>query len=506
VGPGPGCFETLEAAVRAARDGDTITIARGTYAGGSVDKSVDVVGAGTRLTVLRGGGPVVTIGARGGRRLRVAIRAVTITGGVSRSSPRAGCGPDIPECGPGYPRATALAGGVEVLPGATVELRDSVVTGNRAEPTVSVPSVRARCPDGPCPFAQAAGGGIDNWGTLTLVRTTVSDNEAGGGLTAQANGGGIVSELRSRLTLVDSTVTGNRAIAETDGRFASGGGIFVDRFGVLVLRGSVVSKNRSSLTSTYPKSVTEMNANSGGIYVGNGGSATIERTAITGNVVTVEDLAGQPVGFDAGMCVCGPRTSLALSHSTVANNRLAATVGTSTPATGGSGGGLEADGDATISDVRVTGNTVRVTSPDGVALAVAVVNLFAQGSKPAAVSDMVVSGNTVEAASTTGSARINGVGLANNGPAVLTNVRIIGNTGKATAPDGWVRGGGIFNGLVFPRPRPALTLRDSSVTRNSVVASDGVVVQGAGLYTAGFRVTLGQTEIARNSPDQCHGC
>jgi hypothetical protein len=55
-----------------------------------------------------------------------------------------------------------------------VTITDAVVTGNRAEP--AVPSVTAKCPAGPRPFAQAGGGGIDNWGSLTLVRTRVTNN------------------------------------------------------------------------------------------------------------------------------------------------------------------------------------------------------------------------------------------------------------------------------------------------------------------------------------------
>src|SRR5262249_53739414 len=155
-------------------------------------------------------GPVLTLGARG-RAATISISGVKITGGISTSSPQGGCGPDIPECGPGYPRATALGGGIEVLPQAEVTITDSLVTDNRAAPSVTVKSVAAACPDGPCPFAQAAGAGIDNWGTLTLVRTTVSDNDAGGDLTAQADGAGIASELRSHLTLTGSTITRNRA-------------------------------------------------------------------------------------------------------------------------------------------------------------------------------------------------------------------------------------------------------------------------------------------------------
>ena len=53
---------------------------------------------------------------------------------------------------------------------------------------------------------------------------------------------------------------------------------------------------------------------------------------------------------------------------------------------------------------------------------------------------------------------------------------------------------------------PTLTLRGSTVTDNSVTGGPGVVVQGGGLYTKGFRVTRERTVIAGNTPDQCLGC
>jgi hypothetical protein len=99
-----------------------------------------------------------------------------------------------------------------------------------------------------------------------------------------------------------------------------------------------------------------------------------------------------------------------------------------------------------------------------------------------------------------------GAGLANNRPAVLTNVEISGNRAKATAPSGWVRGAGIFNGLVFSRPTPQLTVHRSSVSNNSIVATTGIDVRGAGLYTSGYRITRDAAAIAKNTPDQCYGC
>src|SRR5262245_56909489 len=58
-----GCaFTNVATAVAAAKNGDTISIAPGTYAGGfTIDVSVKLTGAGPGRTVISGGGPVITI-------------------------------------------------------------------------------------------------------------------------------------------------------------------------------------------------------------------------------------------------------------------------------------------------------------------------------------------------------------------------------------------------------------------------------------------------------------
>ena len=62
-GQKPGCFAQIQPALDAAADGDTIAIGPGTYAGGiTITKGVDLVGTSAGATVIRGGGPVLTIG------------------------------------------------------------------------------------------------------------------------------------------------------------------------------------------------------------------------------------------------------------------------------------------------------------------------------------------------------------------------------------------------------------------------------------------------------------
>ena len=64
VGTGSGCYPTIQAAVDASHNGDTIVIDPGTYRGGvSILKSVRIQGSGASSTIIRGGRHVLTIGA-----------------------------------------------------------------------------------------------------------------------------------------------------------------------------------------------------------------------------------------------------------------------------------------------------------------------------------------------------------------------------------------------------------------------------------------------------------
>ena len=65
-------------------------------------------------------------------------------------------------------------------------------------------------------------------------------------------------------------------------------------------------------------------------------------------------------------------------------------------------------------------------------------------------------------------------------------------------------GGGIWNGD-FGGPPPTLTLTQSLVAGNSLDAPAGFVLSGGGLYTL-YPVSLSQTPVVGNRPDQCFGC
>jgi hypothetical protein len=83
---------------------------------------------------------------------------------------------------------------------------------------VSKVGVGLPCPgDQECPFAMAAGGGIDNWGTLQISDFTISDNRIGSAsglstLACDVEAGGVHSLIGS-LTILRNRIEDSRATA-----------------------------------------------------------------------------------------------------------------------------------------------------------------------------------------------------------------------------------------------------------------------------------------------------
>jgi len=502
---GPGCYSTLQAAVNAAHDGDTITIAPGTYAGGvTVDVSVTIVGAGAGQTVVRGGGPVLTIGVYGASsEPTVSIDGVTITGGVTRSSPEST--PFV-----GQEGVFAVGGGVEIPPnadftgGATVTITNSVIAGNRVAPTHTLP-FGPPCPSGPCPFALAAGGGIDSWGTVTLDGTTISNNRVGtasglSNVASDASSGAIQNWLNTPLTISNSVISGNQASASApNGRSADSGAILLEN-GSLTMSGSSVMNNSATLNAAMPNSVDTL-AVAGGIHLSDrtsGGS--IRNTTVSGNAVTMTNTAGDANAFTGGL-QNQSNTGLELSNDVITNNRVIVA------ALGHSGGNAAGDSGAgewggTVTNTRVTGNSVSASSVAGDADADAGATVFA-GS----ITDSVVSDNHVQASSPHGTAIDRGGAIVAANTTTLRNTTVSGNTASASGRMGFARGGGIFDVNESPNGPSGgpLTLINSSVTGNALSGSSAITLQGGGIY-ATYPVSLTNSVIADNIPDQCFGC
>ena len=504
-----GCaFHKIGPAVSAARSGDTVRITAGEYRGGfTIDKNLSVVGAGPRATVIRGGGPVITVGQfLAQREPTVAIKGVTITGGFTRSSPEAS--------------NIAAGGGISILPsahfraGGTLMISDSVIAHNRVSPASSEP-VGPPCPDGrKCPFAAALGGGIYNGGKLTLSDTTVSNNSASGPTSSDSDGGGIANDSGGSLTVRDSILKGNVASASgPNGRFAEGGAIFAGDGESVSIVNSRISGNSAVLSSSLPYFIghdqtLQIAANSGGIHIGNSGALIIKNTSIDRNRVSVTDLQGEPEAFDAAVCDCGS-SSLTLTNSRIAGNELTARVGSAADVFSccgfAAGGTLEFDGQATINNTRVRANTTTVSSPSGAAIADgAVFSAFSSPSAASLISDTTISGNAVTAASTSGTARVLGAGVTNTAALGLIRDHIAENSGVARAPAGTAQGAGIWNGQFPGGPPVRLTIERTNVTHNALHGSSAITLQGGGLYSA-TPVTLSASTFTDNTPNNCFG-
>jgi hypothetical protein len=442
---------------------------------------------------------VLTIGEAGApTEPTVAITGVTVTDGVNTSVP-------LP--------FLALGGGISVPasandgPGATVTIDDSVVTGNRASPSGIFPSPSGvLCGGGTfCPYAQGEGGGIYNTGAMTLTNVVVSENEAGSGLASDADAGGISVLPQGTLELRSSVVRDNVARAPApNGRFAEGGGIFARHDSRLTIVDSVISGNRADLVVAQDVLFDDTLAQSGGIRIGPNATASIARTEISGNSASALNLLGDAIAFSGGVHADG---ALELRDSVVKGNRVGARVpaGSHATAFADSGAG-ELNTDATVARTRFTGNGVAAAAPTGTAWAIAGAILAAAGDAMT-IEDSVVAGNTVTSVSSTGSATADGGGIVNMGVLTLRDTRIAANAVAALAPSGVAQGGGIWNGVAFPDGPPlvSLTLIDSAVTLNAALGSPGVAAHGGGIFTS-FPVTLRRSPVVLNSPEQCFGC
>jgi fibronectin-binding autotransporter adhesin len=500
-----GCtYSQIASAVAAAQSGDTITVAAGTYQGGfTINTSLTLAGAGAGATIISGGGPVVTIGSGDGTsKLVVSITGVTITGGITHSSPQSvGL----------YGKAGVIAagGGVEIAPdnikhgsagspGATVTIANSVITRNGVAPTTLIPSPsRATCPGGVCKFAAAYGGGIDNAGRLTLTHTTISDNSSVSSFASDAGGGGIENEMGS-LTIIDSTLTANKTgVVPPNGRFSDGGAIYVDK-GALTIRGSSVTHNSATATTAWPDSVGT-GAIGGAMHV-SGSSATISNTTISNNSVTQTNTGGD-ANADSG--ALHTDVNVTLSGDVFADNHVrAVSLGQSSADTDGNSGAGQLLA-ATITNTRFTGNTVTVSSANGPASAEAGSLDFGPGS----ISNSVIDGNHVSGTSPHGTVSAMGGGIeATQAPMTLRNTPVIGNTVKATGRSGTAQGGGIADVTVPNNGPPGgpLTLEGSKVTDNTVSAGGEVKAKGGGVFTT-FKFDVTDSPISGNTPNDCVG-
>jgi hypothetical protein len=264
------------------------------------------------------------------------------------------------------------------------------------------------------------------------------------------------------------------------------------------MNNSTVTNNSATLNAAMPSSVNTQ-AVAGGVHIGQSSSGLIRNSTVSGNAVTMTNTAGDANAFSGGVHT---DNNLALSNDAITNNSVTVS------ALGDSGGNAAGDSGAgewagTVTNTRVTSNSVTASSVSGDADADAGASVFA-GS----ITNSVVSDNHVQASSPNGTAIDRGAGIVLADAATLRNSTMSGNTAYANGSSGYAFGGGIFDVDQSPNGGPGggpLTLINSGVIGNALGGTSAITLQGGGIYATN-PVSLTHSEIADNVPDQCFGC
>jgi len=307
-----GCnFTTIAPALGAASNGDTVSVRAGTYSGGfTITKSIRLVGAGAGQTLIRGGSPVVTVGASPFvappplSQPTVLISGVTIRDGVA----------DLTVPFPG------TAGGVQNY--ARLTLSATVVAGNTGFDAAGVLNVTGRLElSGSTIRENRATGndfnsaaGLNNFGIAVINNSTISQNVGG------TECGGIFSEEAFDYDVVGLSLSNSRVVANKPG------GICLDA-GKFVLRDSTVSDNQGIGIESFVVDATVysrlvVSNNSGGGILNDVfdlifSNVSLENSQITGNKGT--GVASTGIGN------IGTTT---ISNSTIARNTAQRCAGT----------------------------------------------------------------------------------------------------------------------------------------------------------------------------------
>src|SRR5262249_29948162 len=178
-----------------------------------------------------------------------------------------------------------------------VDLRDSTLSENSA----------------------VAGGAIEvnNAGTLLLTRVRVIDNVVTHP-TSFVEGGGISSSGLGTITIVDSTISGNQALGRPTVLGALGGGLSDEG-------GATWTIDRTTISGNTVRA-NDNNALGGGIYEGGAATFTIRNSTISGNHVSTLSSSGFHACAGAGIQAEGGGT-WTLNNVTITGNDVACTMG-----------------------------------------------------------------------------------------------------------------------------------------------------------------------------------
>ncbi len=319
----------------------------------------------------------------------------------------------------------------------------------------------------------ADGGAIYNTGTLTMNDCTVSNSVANG---ASGSGGGIFNDVGGVLVINNSSLLNNIA--------NRAGGAIEDKSGAglaITLNNVTMDGNNAGVSPALAAP-----GNGGALHITGAGSSSISSCTITDNIAALEggglwngsgtmtivntmisnNLAAGDMSNEGGGGVFNAGGTVDISGSTISGNEAAGAAG--------SGGGILNDlGVLTVLNTEISGNA----------------SIRAGGG----IEDNSAAGNTLSLTdvmlmnNTTAAAPGNGGGLHITGPgnSMITNCTVSGNEAA-------LEGGGLWNGSGM------MTVTGSTITNNiatGAMANEG----GGGIFNAGGTLEVSGSTISGNS-------
>jgi hypothetical protein len=400
-------------------------------------------------------------------------------------------GPDVIRFAPGVHGTIGLTSGVLNItddlaisgPGANIV----TVSGNNSSRAFSVAAAKTVGISG-LTVAQGSaptGGGIDNFGTLSLSHVILSNNQAVGGM----GGGGILNEVGARLTLVDSLLTGNTATAAT-GSDVFGGGLLNE--GTAGISGSTFSGNKAVGGNAF----TFFGGSVGGGIDNFGGAAltVASSTFINNQAISAAGPffgIGGAIENNAGFDLSTPSTATVGGSTFIGNLATGGTGAT------GNGGALDNEGPGatmTVSKTALIANrAVGGPGGDGVttlsqALGGGIINFLGTLSvnNSAFVGNQAVAGGGASNAFASANGGVAGGGALVNvfTDATVTACTFVGNQAvggdSAAGPGGIAQGGAVENSL-----GGTLTVSASAFSANTARGGKGAGGAVGGLGVGG---------------------
>ncbi len=438
---GPCTYDTIQAAINAAVNGDTVRVSAGSYT-----ESLDVVGK--RITI-QGGYDATCTAQTGG--------LTTVTAGVAGSVLDVNSGAILTLRGLNLTGGSSFGAGVDVLGGSRVTLDNTDVHDNNGSSGaglyISSTSVVTYTNDSDIynNVSSSSGGGAIVYGKLSGFNTNsdIYSNSA-------VNGGGIAINDPGKLILDNADVVANTASQ-------LGGGIFVSSAAITLTNSVFIGETAPCCQSA---------ATGGGIYAQN------SRVTLLGDANAI--LNNTATGNGGGVYL------------------------TNFSSLSASGGSLGYDTAAYAGNDAVLGAGMYTISST-VSYSGRIINNIASNSGGGIYADhstLVLNNTTVGGAAANqhnqiGASGLNGAGmyLINQTHATLGNTTIISNTLSNTSTG--------YGGGMYVRAGSVVTMTNSSIQEHSLPSAfDG---RGAAAYVYDSVLTLNNTEVLSNTTKNLGG-